>query len=197
MPELRHKIPSQQDLPWRTAFGNPLRGLYCYAGAGGQGTPLHFDYLENLVRFRRSLGPVLTKLKITLKRRGVVLMSAYESRTFVDGAQNVVVRGSKRYKLLAPAEARKLYPVRQPCKGFYSKAPAAALTPGTPAADAFPAVQQVTIRCSPRAARTLHQVFGIARCAAEIVAHICHVQQAALLDVTVNAGDILYIPCCW
>ena len=49
LPELANVIPSHGELPWHSAFGDPLRQVYCYAGAGGQGTPIHFDAFENLV----------------------------------------------------------------------------------------------------------------------------------------------------
>lgn len=53
LPELAAEIPGHGALPWHTAFGKPVPHIYCYAGAGGQGTPIHFDGLENLVRHLR------------------------------------------------------------------------------------------------------------------------------------------------
>lgn len=52
LPELVPEIPSHYELPWRRALGKPYNmGTVSYMGAARQATPLHYDDVENLVRF--------------------------------------------------------------------------------------------------------------------------------------------------
>ncbi len=107
------------------------------------------------------------------------------------------MRGSKRYLLFPPSASQHLYPVRQPFGGFYSEAPAAALIPGSSEAAAFPDVQKVSFD-------SVHvcSAFGIGiqiwRPQSPVLTLHCRgVTQATVFEITVHAGDALYLPTCW
>ena len=108
--------------------------------------------------------------------------------------QNFVVRGSKRYLLFPPSVSQHLYPVRQPFGGFYSEAPAAALIPGSFEAEAFPDVQKVSFNhiCS-----SLGVGIQTWRPTSPVLTLCCGATQAKMLEITVHAGDALYLPTCW
>ncbi len=116
---------------------------------------------------------------------------------FESGVQNFVVRGSKRYFLFPPSASQHLYPVRQPFGGFYSEAPAAALIPGSSEAASFPDVRKVSF-----AGVHVCSALGVtSRCGALQVLMLtwyCRgVTQATMFEITVHAGDALYLPTCW